>query len=253
MNLNRLILISTLIFCLACSGQEENQQPDTQKTAKTPKETEQAIKPNNEPESQIDYGTGGNDSRLSGENKPPKIEEIAVQMITGNPQDGFKVFLKATDPEDDFINFIYQWRYNDEDLIGETDETLSWQEDFERDGKIGVEVIPYDNEAQGIWKSEGEFAIPNSPPVIESKPPGDIKDGKFKYEVKAGDPDGDKITLSINNAPPGMSFDEESKIIEWDINSADPGDHKMEIVVTDEQGAKTTQILDLSISSVPES
>lgn len=253
MNTNRLILLSLLIFCFACSRQEENEQLDIEKTVGTSKQTEKANTPNNETETEIDYDTNGNSSRFGSGNNPPKIEEIAVQMINGNPRDGFKVHLKASDPEDDFIDFIYQWRYEGEDLIGETDETLSWKENFERGGEVGVEVIPYDNEAQGIWKSEGKFTIPNSPPVIESKPPNEISEGKFKYEVIASDPDGDKVSLSVNNAPEGMSFDEKSKTIEWNINDVDPGNYKTEIVVTDDQGAKITQILDLSVTREPES
>ena len=177
----------------------------------------------------------------------PKYEKIEVKTVSNNPRDGFRAEIEAVDPEGDEIDYIYQWKYNGEDLIGETDQVLDWQEEFEKGNVITIEVIPYDYEVEGIWKSEGSFTIPNSPPQISSSPPGKLEQGIFRYSVEADDPDGDSMDININNAPEGMSFDTESRTLSWDLKNAPPGSYSIEIVVSDEEGAKTTQILELSV------
>lgn len=244
MNFIKLFLLPLFMLCFACGGQEEGStisNPETREDISINKENKE--KQNKTDRSNSD--TTNDISQKTG-NQPPKIEQIAIEIINGNPRDGFKASIKAIDPEDDFIGFIYEWKYNDEYLAGETNETLSWQEEFQRGGEITLEVIPYDNQAQGIWQSRRSFIIPNSPPEILSQPPTEITNGKFNYEVKASDPDGDQLTISIENAPEGMSLNE--NIVEWDITNIDSGDYNMEILVADEQGATTTQILNLTVN-----
>ena len=181
------------------------------------------------------------------ENEPPIIKTIFVETITNNPRDGFRTKIDASDPEGDTISFIYQWKLNDEDIPGETNETLFWNDNFKRGDKLTVEIIPFDNEAQGKWKSEGSIEIPNSPPSIISEPISEVENGKFSYDIVTDDPDGDDINITINNKPEGMNFDPEKSRIIWEFNEEDFGTYDVEIVVTDEYGAATFQELNLVI------
>ncbi|MGH7884507.1 MAG: Ig domain-containing protein, partial [Thermodesulfobacteriota bacterium] len=244
MKLIKYFIVLPILFFISCGNQSEQAQ---QKTEDIPVNSEEINNSNEEGEITKSYKTdesSGKDQK----NRPPTIEEISIETISSNPRDGFKAVTTAADPEGDLVDFIYQWKYDDEDIIGETSQTLAWQEDFKRGGVISIEVIPYDNYAQGIWKSEGTLTIPNSPPIIESIPPKELENGKLSYEIKASDPDGDNIKISLNNAPDGVSLNEESKLLEWDINDANAGEYKFEIVVSDEQGGATTQILDLTVN-----
>lgn len=251
MILAKYILISSFLLLLGCSGQSD--QTSTESTDQSEEKTAQEIaaEDNWKQENIPPASSIGNNDRFESdreENRPPKIDRIEIQMLSSNPRDGFKAIVSANDPEGDLVDYIYQWKYNGEDIIGETEQVLTWQDEFVKGNKISIEVIPYDNEVQGIWKSEGTFTIPNSPPQIESTPPGELNEGKFQYTVDARDPDGDNIIFNINNAPEGMSFNEDTQTIEWNVEDAISGTYKIEIIVSDDQGAATTQILDLSVN-----
>ena len=180
-------------------------------------------------------------------NKPPKMRSIRIVTLTNNPQDGFQAIATAVDPDGDPVNFIYQWKYNDEDIVGATEDILEWREDFKKGGKISIEVIPFDDEAQGVWKSEGNITVPNSPPSFETDPPATAEDGKFYYEYSAKDPDGDEIRYTLNNAPEGMVLNTSSKVIEWVFTEKNKGNYNVEFVVSDNEGAKSSQLLDITI------
>ena len=68
------------------------------------------------------------------------------------------------------MSLLYQWKKNDEDIVGAVEEVLPWQEDFKKGDYISVEIVPFDGEDEGIWRSEEGFTIPNSPPKIVSQP-----------------------------------------------------------------------------------
>ena len=183
------------------------------------------------------------------ENEPPTIKNIIIETITNNPRDGFRTKIDAEDPDGDTISFIYQWKLNDEDIPGETNEILFWNNSFKRGDKLTVEVIPFDNEAQGIWKSEGSIEIPNSPPSIVSEPVSEVENGLFSYDIITQDPDGDDINITIKNKPESMKFDPEKSRIIWEFSEEDFGTYDVEIVVKDEYGAVTSQELNLVIGS----
>ncbi len=182
-------------------------------------------------------------------NHPPKIKKIEIEVVDGNPRNGFRVHVVAEDPEGDDISYIYQWKLNGEDIIGATEKYLPWQENFKKGDIISVEVIPYDEYAEGIWKAEGLFKIPNSPPVINVPQKGSISTstGKLSYKIEAYDPDGDPITLSLRNAPEGMTINPDTGEISWTFSEENTGDYKIEIVVTDSEGAATIKYMYFSI------
>lgn len=183
-------------------------------------------------------------------NNPPRIRSITIETITADPRDGFKAVVESDDPEGGEVSYIYQWKHNGTDIIGATGETLEWREYFSKGDELSIEVIPYDEYAMGIWKSEGAIRIPNAPPVIKSSPHGTVSDGRFTYQVKAYDPDEDSITFSLQNEPEGMTIDSKSGEIDWEFSATDAGSYSIDIVVTDEEGAYSVQTISFSISEV---
>jgi hypothetical protein len=182
-------------------------------------------------------------------NHPPVVKSIRIESVPGNDtMNAFRAIVEAKDPDNDFISFGYQWKLNGEDIPGATDETLEWREDFKKGSIISVAVIPSDGKDEGVWKAEGSFTIPNSPPIITSKPIPRVEDGKLSYAVKAEDPDGDPIQYTLKNAPRGMTIEPATGLITWVFDEADIGEHVVEIIVTDSEGAKASQILTLNIS-----
>lgn len=182
-------------------------------------------------------------------NHPPVVESIRIERIPGNDTNNvFRAIVQAKDPDDDVISFEYQWKLNGEDIPDATDETLEWGENLKKGSIISVGVIPFDGKDEGVWKAEGSFTIPNSPPIITSEPSPTIEGGKLTYVLKAEDPDGDPIEYTLKNAPIGMTIEPATGLITWEFGEADIGEHTVEIIVTDSEGARASQILTLNIS-----
>ncbi|KPJ57597.1 MAG: hypothetical protein AMJ42_04640 [Deltaproteobacteria bacterium DG_8] len=91
--------------------------------------------------------------------------------------------------------YVYRWKRNGEEIMGETERTLKSEYFFKGDS-IEVEVIPYQNEMEGKAKRSEPVAILNSPPVIRSASiapsPAYSKDD-LSAEVDVFDADGDYI------------------------------------------------------------
>jgi hypothetical protein len=67
----------------------------------------------------------------------------------------------------------------------------------------------------------------------------------------AEDPDGDLITYSLVAPPAGMTIDSKTGMIQWKIGGDQAGNHTIEIVAQDPEGAKTSQKYILAIT-IPE-
>ena len=245
-----LFILTAFVVLISCSGNDKDDSkvtPANQKNALNSKATsnkqiEHKTEENSNADSTDIYS---NDKEI--ENRPPKIKSIKIETITSNPRDGFRADIVSEDPDGDEVGYIYQWKLNDEEIFGATEDTLEWHDDFHKGDKITIEVIPYDDNAEGVWKSEGSITIPDSPPVITSTPENAVTGNSFNYEVKANDPDGDPLTFSLKNAPQGMSIDPSSGSIDWEFTDNDAGDYSMEIIVKDPDGAYAVQNVSFSI------
>lgn len=182
-------------------------------------------------------------------NHPPVVKSIRIERISGTETgNAFRAIVEATDPDDDVISFGYQWKLDGEEITGATDEILEWREGFEKGSTITIAVIPFDGQDEGVWKAEGSYTIPNSPPIITSEPMPRVEDGKFSYTIRAEDPDGDPTEYTLKNAPRGMTLEPATGLITWEYGEADAGEYIVEIIVTDPEGAKASQTLTVNIA-----
>src|SRR3989304_3931172 len=164
----KLLLISLLII-LGCSKQEDT---NNNKEKSTESSSTQIPKPKGEVNTQVgvEQETSTNSAINGGEqNRLPEVTSIRIAYVTdNNPRDGLKAVIQAKDPDGDEISFKYLWKINGEEIVGATDEALEWQNEFKKGDKITLEVIPFDGKEEGLWRIEGGFSIPNSPPKITS-------------------------------------------------------------------------------------
>lgn len=242
------LFIVVLIFTLtACSNNEINEnsseEVNTQEEATTEADTESNFESKNSEE--YDYNSNSGNSDLS--ERPPKVKQIKVEAVSNNLEDGFIAVVTTHEGENEDVNFIYQWKHNGKDIIGATEQKLEWNEEFRKGDVITLEIIPYDDMTEGIWKSEGNFTIPNSPPVIETTPSATINGNSFNYKVNATDIDSDILTYTIQNAPEGMNINPETGEINWEYGIDDAGEYKIGIEVSDGDGGQTFQELTVTV------
>jgi len=248
--MNRVLFLSFFTFCLivasGCSKDEnltKEEHENLSSTSRTDKTIDEAKSDTEEKSSDSDYSGGD-------ENNPPQID--SVKVIDDSDADlgrGFKAVVDGKDIDGDEVSFRYQWKRNGEDIIGAVGEVLEWQKDFKKGDDIAVEVVPFDGKDEGVWKSEGNFTIPNSPPKIVSEPKARMERGKFRYTVKAVDPDGDPVEFTLKNAPEGMAIEPSTGVITWEFEEKDIGEYQTEVIASDSEGAEDIQIVNLTIPS----
>jgi hypothetical protein len=154
--------------------------------------------------------------------------------------DRLKANVKSSDPDGDFIYYTYQWGKNGVVLDEERGEYLE-RGRFKRGDSITVIVTPDDRENPGKPEKSDPIIILNSPPLIVSAPPTSVEKMTYLYQVRANDPDNDPITFTLKSGPKGMEMDKEIGLLRWEIRKEDKGSHSVEIEISDDAGAKSTQ------------
>ena len=237
-----LLLAICLIGIFACNKAEDIRK-ESKISEDSPRQVEQA---NLEGENGVK--PDGYISTSETENHPPHITSIKIVNVSDNNiRGGFRAVVQAKDPDGDEVGFKYQWKLNGEEIVGATEGVLEFQQNFKKGDEISVEVIPSDGKNEGIWKAEGSFIIPNSPPKIVSEPEGRMEGGSFSYVVKAEDPDGDPIEFTLKDAPKGMEIGPATGLITWNFSENDTGEYKVQVIASDPEGAKAIQELVLTV------
>jgi len=169
-------------------------------------------------------------------NTPPEIVSVRLAPTLVYPGDEIGVRLEGRDADGDALTYTYEWRRNGNIIPDETMETLNTR-GFKKRDLVSVTVIPFDGADKGKPRRSLPIVIANRPPEITSFPPVDISDSRYTYVVKASDADGDPLTFSLEESPPGMTIDPATGTIHWDIPlEADlkplPS-HNVKVIVTD--------------------
>lgn len=154
---------------------------------------------------------------LPKKNIPPEVLSIKLTPKLVYPGTMIKAEIEGKDADDDPVTFNREWKKNDEVLAGETMDDLDTK-GFKKGELITLYVTPFDGKEKGKRKWSPTIMIANRPPEITSSPPTAVAN-RYTYEVRASDPDGDKLTYSLEGAPPGMTIDPATGRIEWNVPS----------------------------------
>lgn len=184
-------------------------------------------------------------------NRPPTISRVQISPsskievgadITALPH--------AKDPDADPMTFRYRWTVNGSraDERGATFATQGLQ----RGDSIRVEVVASDGEDDSVEFFSREIKLSNSAPIIVSQPGATGEDGVFRYRVVATDADGDSARFSLAQAPEGMTISAVHGDIEWLPTREQHGNHVVEVVVEDVEGARSSQRFEMVVGDSPD-
>lgn len=153
-------------------------------------------------------------------NTPPEIVSIKLTPKLIYPGTKIKTEVSAKDADEgDEVTYFYEWRKNNAVLPDNTQPEIDTT-GFKKGELITLFVTPFDGKDKGKTRFSRAIVIANRPPEITSLPPVSLSNGKYIYEVKANDHDGDVLTYSLENAPSGMTIDPSTGVISWDIPAA---------------------------------
>ena len=122
--------------------------------------------------------------------------------------------------------------------------------DFEDgNGSKSADIVRFDPQGQNPLtindpQLQGPFGLAISGTVLASDPPV-----LYSYQVIATDPEGDVLTYALLVAPPGMTVDPQSGLIEWLVTSKQLGTHDVTVEVSDGQGNTDVQMFALEIAA----
>lgn len=181
-------------------------------------------------------------------NSPPKILKMPYEPSTVFHGVDLSAKPQAEDVDGDEITFRYTWYINGEEVAGNDAPTLAGDR-FRRGDRISISVLPNDGQVDGELFSSGEILIPNGPPSFVSTPPVTFKGALFSYQAKAVDPDEDRVSYALEQAPEGMTLDGASGLVKWSYNAADAGEHRIRITARDAEDAWVSQDFVLNIKA----
>jgi hypothetical protein len=182
-------------------------------------------------------------------NRLPVIRGLRIEPERAvAPGEPVSVTVDAEDPDGDALQFRYRWTVNDDRVPNQ----LSFLPtgDLSDGDVIQVEVTASDgdSETQSLRSAPVRVARANSPPAIVSRPSQDQPGEEFRYTVEAWDPDGDRgLRYSLRRAPAGMEIDPVLGAITWRPERGQIGEHAVEVVVEDSEGAFSVQSFQLTI------
>ncbi len=172
-------------------------------------------------------------------NTPPEFTKIKIM-----PEEVFKsgdtlyVDVAGSDADEDPVLISYEWTKNGEPAGNE--QKISGP--LKRGDKVSVKITLFDGE-QYSRSITLDREIKNLPPmIIEDK--NFTFDGKvYTYQIKAADPDGDPLAYSLKSSLDGMTINQATGLIQWNVPKDFKGKAPVTVSVTDGQGGEATQQL----------
>ncbi len=174
-------------------------------------------------------------------NTPPYI--ISAKLFPELPSavSSFTTEVRGSDIDDDYMAYKYKWsvngQYRGDDSYLETD--------LIRGDIVSVEISPVDREDTGKSVKLNREILNAQPIVTESNPV--FHGSTYSHRIAVSDPDGDTLTYTLKKGPKGMSIDE-SGMLTWKVKSDDSGDHDIEVLINDNNGAEILLPISTSIN-----
>jgi hypothetical protein len=144
-------------------------------------------------------------------NSPPVITSVSILPEKPTKESELNLSIQSKDPDGDPITYQYQWLKNEEEIIGQNQNTLK-KGNFKKGDLIRVRVTPSDGKANGMPFLSTPLQILNSPPIIQEiwmEPKLAYVTDRLKTNVKSSDPDGDFIYFTYQWEKNGVVLNEE--------------------------------------------
>jgi hypothetical protein len=179
----------------------------------------------------------GNDEVLSNvveiENAPPVIRSYRFVPEVFQPGQNLGVEVEAEDSDGDPVTLEYEWMVND--FPAGTGPELG--RTIQRGDKFSVTITPFDGIEQGkpftLTRDVG-----NLPPRINRHEDYSFDGTTYSYNVDASDPDGDALSYFLKSGPEGMTIDQASGVVAWQVPGDFVGEAKYEVAASDGKGGE---------------
>lgn len=181
-------------------------------------------------------------------NAPPNVASARIAVSASNSGTVLAAEQESSDPDGDAVTSDYRWYRNGAPIEGARGAGLPVAA-VSRGDRFVVEVVVSDGASRSEPRRSSEFVLDNRPPAFTSQPASVIeRDGWYRYQAAAQDPDGDPVRFELAEAPAGMTISP-SGAIEWKFptDPMRPKSFHVVVRVTDSKGGEATQTIDLAL------
>ncbi len=109
-----------------------------------------------------------------------------------------------------------------------------------------MKITPYIGELLGQPRTLST-EIKNSTPKVTEDKQVVFEGNVMKYQVKATDPDGDKLTYALEDAPEGMTIDSNTGLVQWPVKDDFSGNVSFKVKISDGNGGEIVYALSTNI------
>jgi hypothetical protein len=179
---------------------------------------------------------GGNGPGVVGPDGATGTHIKSIEFTPGRPIAGEPIKVQVTFDESmqAEVPLHYLWRVNEETVPESDSHILAFQ--TKRGDRIEVAVF-VGTSREEIRARRADVVVDNAPPLVKKVEDHLASDGTYVARLVASDPDGDEVTLKVQQGPPGMVLDSASKELRWAVPEGTTGTFPVEIMATDSAGA----------------
>jgi hypothetical protein len=149
-------------------------------------------------------------------------ETVSAKLSPLAPKTGeeVRVVCRGRDADGDPVTFRVRWFVNDEEIPGETSETLSLKT-ISKGSWVHAEVQSFDGISDGSKMFTQKILVVNSPPVVDRVVFTQGERSVYSAKVMVTDPDGDPVTIRQKTLPEGSVLS--GSVLTGDVSSLPNG------------------------------
>jgi hypothetical protein len=183
-------------------------------------------------------------------NSPPRVLRLTIEPSPATRREPLRAVATVDDPDGDAVTLAYQW-FRNGTLIPEATHATLDPSHYERRDLLSVEIVATDGvDSTHSLRSPEVDVLPAAPKFVSQVGPADWKDGRFRYQARAEQPDGGELRYRLSgDAPQGMRVDPDSGLVEWEPQPSQTGTFAFQVIVEDSEGAGVAQPISLTIES----
>ncbi|MCX5811028.1 MAG: hypothetical protein NT178_00555 [Proteobacteria bacterium] len=177
----------------------------------------------------------------------PVIKKAKFQLESADNIDKLRIIIEETDSNKKSIRYNYEWFKNGEPFGNNTDNITG----FKKNDKIDLKVTPFDDKRYGRPRLLSIEISRVTPKIVENKEIS-FDGNELSYQVRAIDPDGNALKYFLIDPPKGMTIDNKTGMIRWQVKNENYGKQDIKVRIASANGSEVIYPLSIYLAKVAE-